>query len=528
MHALKIALLIDDGALACFERAALLTVADGATIEVFSCTNTRHRRRPFRHGLYYLLNAFSIRNRWSRPVPLEGSDLPIAGRVDFEAEEEGSWQSLPAAVLARLRAAAPDVILKFGMGLLRVPDGIGAPILSYHHGDPDKYRGRPAGFYELLNGEAVMGQIVQKLGNRLDAGEVLAFGETRVFAHSYRATMVEAYRHSPFLLRQAVRNALAGEAIPKPSSGRNYRLPSNLLVARFLLRMARAAARRLLYGAFVEKRWDVALAPAPAGDALPVSEMFPAEQEWKRIEKRPGYTFYADPHFAADPSTLLVEAMNRRSGKGEILRVGADGGQRPLSDPRHHFSYPASVFEADAFYLVPEIAEWSTPRIYRVEEEGLAEVGPLRVAGAPRLVDPTLVRHEGRLYLFANDLAEGSSVLSLWSAPSLFDEFERHPASPIRVSPLGARMAGPIRRIGGALIRPGQDFGLAYGDGLLFFEIERLDRLCYAERPAGALRFASRRGPHTLDRAGGRLAFDYYEERFSLLAGLRRAKGRFL
>ena len=28
---------------------------------------------------------------------------------------------------------------------------INLPILSFHHGDPSKYRGRPAGFYEILN-----------------------------------------------------------------------------------------------------------------------------------------------------------------------------------------------------------------------------------------------------------------------------------------------------------------------------------------------------------------------------------------
>ena len=105
-------------------------------------------------------------------------------------------------------------VTKFGMGLLRVPPDaeFSIPIISFHHGDLRKFRGRPAGFYELLNGEPVVGQVVQRLTNRLDAGEVLAFAETKARPHSYRATMEDAYRTSPLLLPQAAQLCLPGNA----------------------------------------------------------------------------------------------------------------------------------------------------------------------------------------------------------------------------------------------------------------------------------------------------------------------------
>ncbi len=90
------------------------------------------------------------------------------------------------------------------MGLLRVPSGLACPILSYHHGDPREYRGRPAGFYELMNGKTAVGQVVQVLSETLDAGEVVAFAETKAHAHSWQRTMAEAYRASPLLLAAAV------------------------------------------------------------------------------------------------------------------------------------------------------------------------------------------------------------------------------------------------------------------------------------------------------------------------------------
>ena len=75
---------------------------------------------------------------------------------------------------------AIDAIVKFGLGLLRVPDRtvLPIPILSFHHGDPGAYRGRPAGFWELIEGASFVGQVVQILRNRLDAGRVVAFAGT--------------------------------------------------------------------------------------------------------------------------------------------------------------------------------------------------------------------------------------------------------------------------------------------------------------------------------------------------------------
>jgi hypothetical protein len=127
------------------------------------------RREP-RHFSYYALNLAAIRNRMTRSVPFPEAGTSAAGRMDFEPHFEGRWASLPHEALAWLREHRIGAIVKFGLGLLRVPpaDILPAPILSFHHGDPRRYRGRPAGFYEMLNGERFMGQIVQRLSNRLD------------------------------------------------------------------------------------------------------------------------------------------------------------------------------------------------------------------------------------------------------------------------------------------------------------------------------------------------------------------------
>jgi len=87
-------------------------------------------------------------------------------------------------------------------------------------------------------------------------------------------------------------------------------------------------------------------------------------------------------------------------------------------------------------------------------------------------------------------------------------------------------MGGVPMSIGGRLIRVGQDLRRNYGDGVSFFQVTRLDRHEYEEEPVREFRFSGRRGPHTVNFQRGRVAFDYYDDAFSLLAGFRRYKER--
>jgi hypothetical protein len=152
----------------------------------------------------------------------------------------------------------------------------------------------------------------------------------------------------------------------------------------------------------------------------------------------------------------------------------------------------------------------------------LAPVAPLRLDPPARVVDPTLFQHESHFYLFGNALGSGSGALLLWVADALDQTFALHPYAPVLISPKGSRMAGAILRTDGRLIRFGQDGRFGYGDGILAFEIEQLSPTEYRERPLATLRFTDRRGPHTLNFGAGELVFDWYRERFAILAGVRR------
>ncbi len=527
MSKLKIAVIVDEGRLAKFASDAIARIGDCDEISVFSCTNTHFKRRPVKHGAYYLLNMFSVRNPQTRAVDIGACGKRIAETIEFETHYDGAWQSLPDPIVERLATGGFDVILKFGIGLMRVPEAerLPVPILSFHHGDPEHFRGRPAGFYEMLHGSPVMGQIVQRISNKLDAGKIVAFAETKVLPHSYRATLVEAYRHSPLLIDAAIRNTRAGVDLDKPPTGRNYRLPGNATVLRLVLKMAGRYVRRLFYGALFEKKWNVSVAPAPSPEAIVDAAAFPAPAQWDTVRTAKAYTFYADPFFLPHRSGLLVEALNARTGLGEILLVD-EGRHLPLLHGRGHSSYPMTIALDDQEIVLAETVAWAPLHGHLIDDGKLLPLPPLDIEGDPRITDPTLIAHEGRLYLFGNRNDIGSNALFLWSAERLDAPFRLHPLCPIRVTPRGSRMAGALVRSGDRLIRFGQDFTTGYGAGIFAFEIETLTASDYRERMIGELRFADRRGPHTLNFRDGQVAFDWYRDRLSPLAGLRRLKAR--
>jgi hypothetical protein len=371
----------------------------------------------------------------------------------------------------------------------------------------------------------VMGQMVQVISNRLDGGAVVAFAETRVHPWSYRATLLDSYRQSPLLLNQAIRNALLGRFKEKSCQGRNFRLPSNRTVATLFGRMTGRALGRLFYGGFKQKEWRVSvashdqerLAELVEGDA------FPEPSRWRTFEVPNRYVFYADPFFSSDPPGLVVEALRRSSGIGEIVLIDGKG-PRAISRCKHHMSYPFTALVEGRQVIVPELASASAPKAYYLHEERMEELAPLNIEGSPHLLDPTLFEHQGLLYLFGNIRKFGTDALFLWSAPHLTGAFALHPRSPIRISPAGARMAGSLIKVGERLIRLGQDARAGYGNGVVAFEVQELSRDCYRERMISELRFQDRKGPHTMNFKDGQIAFDWYRESFAPLAGLRRLK----
>lgn len=334
----RAAVIVDKANYSNWQREALDFASDVVDVVlILDCQNTRTKKRYFKNFLYYVLNIISIRSKQTQAVEFEVGNTRV---VTFKSRYEKGWQCMPDNISDEIKIANIDMVIKFGMSLLRVDEELSnIPIFSYHHGDPRSYRGRPAGFYELMNDEDKLGVIVQTINNRLDAGTVYSIGYSKIFHHSYKQTTRNFYAISKYLLRSAIVNWAENRVVGIESFGRNYRLPPNFVVVKFATKLFVKKLRRLIYGLFFEKKWEVATlewSGLKRGNNLLKSEGL------KRLNIPKEYTFFADPFFATTRNLVRVEALDRRTGLGDIINVNLETGVWERILTGEHYSYPFS------------------------------------------------------------------------------------------------------------------------------------------------------------------------------------------
>jgi len=514
---LRAALIVDGNEITKWQMDALDAARDLLEIDlVLSCTNTSTKKNISKNFLYYILNIFTLKNRLTRRLPLR-DDVKV---IKFSSIYEGAWQRIPVEISEELKNSRIDLIIKFGMSLLRIDEPLSQfKILSYHHGDPSYFRGRPAGFYELLQEKGSVGTIVQELSNKLDAGKVWAISHSKISHHSYKKTAINFYANSRFLLRKAVINLARNTPINVSTDGINYKLPSNYLVLKFILVVGLRKLRRLFYGVFYEKRWNVATVP----NANLVSSSILDLKNAKVADIVEGYNFYADPFFSADGKRIRLEALNSKNGLGEILELDTE----TLSKSRvlfkgDHYSYPFSFLLDRVEYLIPEVASHSSPYVLRAPFSSEHKI-MLRGVDNLRIVDSTIFEDNDIFYLFCGLNSSASDCLYLFYSEGFDKEFIPHPLNPIVIDPSRARMGGRIIKHNEKIYRFGQDNSYGYGDGVSICEITNLSKQTYDEKVIGSLKIGKANGPHTIDLFNQLTVFDFYVDKFSFVAWYRRA-----
>lgn len=479
---------------------------------------------------------FRVLERWTRcAVPaLEKVDVSLAldhgiPSVRFDSVWDGTAQRIPEKVHGELARA--DVVIKLGMGLLRDPDSlpVASGVLSYHHGDPERHRGGPPGFYELLTGEAVQGVCVQRLSSTPGGGEILARATVPTAPHSYAETLQRVYVAGVPLLAAACEALQAGESKPVSVLGPVERPPSPGRVAGVVGKVTVGKVNRWARLALKEEMWQVGFRP---GRLSLSGQVVVSRDELRPVAPPEGYLFAADPTVAPDGRTLLCEVLNERSGRGEIWTFRA-GEWRPISGwpfEGRHSSYPQAIVDGGRNLILAETASAGPPTMIDVGErwDSARRALPLEGLEHARLVDPTPFRKDEVLYLFAGHPSSSYFRLDLWVAKRLTGTWTKHPASPVCMDVRGARMAGPVARLDGQLMRFGQDNAERYGDGIIIHKITELSPTTYREEVVGELRMADAFGPHTLALVEEGAWLDWYDVKSSSGAGLRRVRRRFL
>lgn len=341
--------------------------------------------------------------------------------------------------------------------------------------------------------------------------------------HSYKKSAESFYRQSYSLLRTALKNLEADQTVAISTTGKNYRLPSNFLVVRFFMILLIRKLKRLAYGAFVEKKWQVGIVELAVnfrGHNLLNSANI------KKLAIDAKYAFYADPFFSLDGLKVRLEALDKNSGLGDILEIDlVDCSSSKVLLTGAHYSYPFSFLLNDQEQLLPETSVHSPQYFFSLADE---QQQPITIKGLEnkRLADATLLKHNDLWYLFFGEGDLANSTLNLWISSSLTTVFKSHPDSPICISPSSARMAGRLLVTDEGLFRFGQNNDRSYGAAITIKEITTLTPDSYAEITCGSICLDDCLGPHSIDfnPAKDLALIDYYTNEFSLLAGVRRLK----
>jgi len=524
---LRVGLLVDSATTSAWQYAAIKNCADLIDITtVIQCENSRTDKNLLKHWLYYFLNLISIKNSQTKQVPLHQLLSNKFELISFKCQSDGPWQSLDDLTMSKIDQQNLDVIIKIGMNLIRDPQKISSKygVLSFHHGDPQFFRGRPAGFYELLFGASAVGAVVQQLSNKLDAGTIRAFGRYKIISHSYRKTLEQLFRNSSMLLRLALINCSKGIEIEIVKSGTNYHLPRNSRVLKFGLILTWRKLNRFFFGLFQRRSWKIAELKSIN---LNSEDQFLDLETNYLLKCPPEISFMADP-FLLPGGGIIFEAAKKNSVLGRLMTL-KDGCHKIINTSffgiEKHLSFPFVIQENGKTFVMPEMAEHGSQQLLELDQnQNVTNKHHLLGLEHEKLIDPILLHQDSNWWLFAGRRGTEFDHLFLWSSSNLFGPYKEHQMNPIVIDPSRARNGGAILRIDNELFRVGQNNCREYGDGITVSKITRLDHDDFREEPTTSLKLSGLHGPHTLSTNGEIFYIDCYKTVFDPVAWLARFK----
>jgi len=478
------------------------------------------------------------RSRASRSVDMS-ADLSEVPEIRCRTIAVGSYaERFSDADVDAVRSYDLDVLLRFSFGIIKgdILEAARFGVWSFHHGDERSYRGRPPGFWELVDRRPTVGAILQRLTERLDGGVVLHRGTFRTFSHSYLRTRDEAFLGSAVWPSIVVRQVQCGDmealdAAPSLTDAPVRRDPTNATMTKFLLRQSTQFVLAQARGITRAAKWTIGVADVPISDFLdgPMPDI-----AWIAEEDRT--TYLADP-FAVQHDgkvTALVEDYDHSTHRGVISAVDLDGGESTemVLDTGVHSSYPFLVEDQDEIYCIPETYQANEIRLYRAIEFPRRWEQVATLVGGIAALDSTVFRHDGRWWLLCTDQSDGSnSKLHAFHAPSLVGPWQPHALNPVKTDIRSARPAGTPFFHEGELFRPAQDSSTSYGGGVTITRIDTLTPTEFSEEivsrvlPPTVGRY--RDGIHTLSAVGDRTIVDGRRDTFIWEATKRELASRF-
>ena len=447
--------------------------------------------------------------------------------------------------IAAIRQHDLDFIMRFAFNILRgdVLEAARFGVWSFHHGDPDRYRGTPPGFWEIYNGDPVTGTVLQRLTERLDAGVMLHKGYFKTNPASYSrsrdAILFGAADWPARLCRQLQAredDSLRGSA--SSTSAPIYRAPNSLQMLRFLWTSGKAWVVDQLGALFRVQQWSVGIIDAPVEQVAGLTDPGSSERLVRSAQwlPEPKGRFLADPFAVAHGTSLTIFAEDydwqAEVGHVAALRIddGIIGSPTAIIRSSTHLSYPYILEVEGQLYCVPESSQAEEVALYRATQDRSAWTKAATLISGIPIIDPTIFEHGGLWWLFGTRADAGDNwKLFAWHAKELTGPWKPHSTNPIKTDVRSSRPAGPLFAFDGNLYRPAQDCSTGYGAAVVINRIDALTPDLFEESVVSRVRpdlsgmYPS--GLHTICGVGGKTVID--GSRPAFFASLsRRALGR--
>jgi methionyl-tRNA formyltransferase len=369
-----------------------------------------------------------------------------------------------------------DFILRFGFNVLsgEILNCAKHGIWSFHHNQPEKIRGGPPVFWEIIENHDTVGFILQQLTEKLDAGFILARGEVELRKYAPNESYDNLMHSSKWALRNAVLQ-LANNTLVKEkcnSLAKVYKRPNNGYAILFLLKWFNHRLQ-FYYSKYIQK--------------APYWQSFARHKNQIIAFQPPSINqFTADIFPVSNANVVLAEVFSFNIGKAKIGLYNKNGNFiRYLSlNPNLHFSFPFTIYHEGKNWLLPECPTQSQLKIYALNVA--FEIEEEHVILNQNLCDAILFHFHETWFLIGTEHPYQQQNLKIFYADSLLGNYKPHFLQPVKMDVTSARNAGRIFYKNGKWIRPVMDNVKEYGGRLRFFEIEKLSKTEFKESEVSA------------------------------------------
>ncbi|MBL7738941.1 MAG: hypothetical protein JNK14_06950 [Chitinophagaceae bacterium] len=243
---------------------------------------------------------------------------------------------------------------------------------------------------------------------------------------------------------------------------------------------------------------------------------------------------HADPFiFKTDDGriNILFESVSSYSLDGKISLMICDSdlkseSQNIVLDTQDHLSYPFVYKENGRIYIFPENGFSGALYSYEFDPVKKILINRRKVIDIP-VIDPTILKHEGRYWLFGTLLGDTyNSDLHIFYSDDLMGPYTPHAGNPVKRNLNGARPAGSFIEVDGSIYRPAQNCSNYYGESMTINRISRLTITEFEEEEYMVIRPGKNEefnyGIHTINAVDGVIIVDGQKGYFQPLQQLGR------